>query len=119
EYYHYIFDAAFSFEHQWTDDFDMCWGHVCHGGDLAYIFRSASLGGEEYTEEESVLIDHMSAYISNFLHTGNPNTPGTEALKQKHAGLPGRRPHWPRMTEKPNNYYSMYYANCGGSVDNY
>lgn len=120
-YYHYIFDSAFSFKEQWTDDFGMCWDHVCHGGDLAYVFRTAPLGGAQYTEDEVVLMDHMSAYISNFLHTGNPNTHGTEELKQKHANLPGRRPYWPRMTEKPNNYYSMYYSRCGGNtvVNNY
>lgn len=116
DYYHYVFDSAFSFEEQWTDNFKMCWGHVCHGGDLAYLFRTPPLGGVEFNEGEEILADHMSAYISNFLHTGNPNVPGTEALKAKHAQFGGRRPHWPRMTEKPNNYYTLYYSTCSGNT---
>ncbi|PIK43995.1 putative cAMP-regulated D2 protein-like [Apostichopus japonicus] len=42
--YHYIFDQVFSDPEAW-DTYVGCYGHVCHGGDLPYIFGSAPFAG--------------------------------------------------------------------------
>ncbi|PIK36613.1 putative cAMP-regulated D2 protein-like [Apostichopus japonicus] len=42
-FYFYVLNSAWSFEEEWTEKYKDCWGHVCHGGDLPYIFRSGPL----------------------------------------------------------------------------
>lgn len=116
-YYHYVFNAVYeNFPDAWGPDFEMCWGHVCHAGDLAYVFRTAPLGNYSHSPREIKMMDEMAAHLSNFLHTGNPNTPGSETLHEKHQALPGDKPYWPRIQEKANSYYTMYYNECGNSV---
>lgn len=87
--YHYILDQAFSTQDAWGDHIE-CYGHVCHGGDLPYIFGTATLAGYSYTEEERALLDSEMKYIANFLHTGNPN-------EGRFGGL---SPHWPSVGEE-------------------
>lgn len=117
DYYHYVFNALYeTFPEAWGPDFPMCWNHVCHASDLAYVFRTAPLGNYSHTPREIKLMDEMTAYLSNFLHTGNPNVPGNEMLHLKHENLPGEKPYWPRVQEKMNNFYTLYYNECGNSV---
>lgn len=114
-YYFYVLDSPWSFEEKWTEDNLMCWGNVCHGGELPYIFRTGPLANVSYSEGELEMMNHFTAYMSNFFHTGDPNIPGTPELKEKIANLKGRRPHWPKMREKPGNFYTMYLDDCGGN----
>ncbi|XP_071816938.1 crystal protein-like isoform X2 [Apostichopus japonicus] len=115
-FYFYVFDSIWSFEEEWTDKYPMCWEHVCHGGDLPYVFRSGPLGNVSYSDGETVMMNHMTGYISNFLHTGDPNKPGTPELAERISKLEGKRPYWPKMREKPGSYYTMYYdEECGGN----
>ncbi|PIK33888.1 putative crystal protein-like [Apostichopus japonicus] len=80
-FYFYVLNSAWSFEEEWTEKYKDCWGHVCHGGDLPYIFRSGPLGNVSYSPGETEMMNHMTAYISNFLHTGDPNIPGRTLLR--------------------------------------
>lgn len=115
DFYFYIFDTSWSFAEEWTDDYYMCQGHACHGGDLPYIFRSVPLGNISYTEGELEMMNHFTAYITNFLHTGDPNKAGTPGLQETISNLKGRRPYWPKMREKPGNFYTIYFNDCGGN----
>lgn len=114
-YYFYVLDSAWSFEEEWTDKYKECWGHVCHGGDLPYIFRTGPLGNVTYSPGEMEMMNHLTAYMSNFLHSGDPNIPGTPDLAEKIETLEGRHPFWPKMREKPGHFYSMYFNDCGGN----
>ncbi|XP_072030866.1 cAMP-regulated D2 protein-like [Amphiura filiformis] len=71
--FHYIYDHAFSFTSVWGPNYTECYGHVCHGSELPLLWRSQSLRGFNFTEEEQQLADAMNNYWSNFVHTGNPN----------------------------------------------
>ncbi|XP_071941027.1 uncharacterized protein [Antedon mediterranea] len=74
--YLYEFAHAFSFEEAWGEDMSFCYGRVCHGGDLPFIFQNANYLGYEYTPEEQLLSDSMVYYWTNFAHTGDPNEIG-------------------------------------------
>ncbi|KAJ8047630.1 Crystal protein [Holothuria leucospilota] len=111
--YHFVQDAAWSFEEGWTEDFSMCHGRSCHGGDLPYIFRSAPLGNYSFTDRETAMINDMSSYLGNFFHNANPNIPKTDEMRAKQ---PKKLPYWPKFDQKPGNTYSLLYSLCGSSV---
>ncbi|XP_072032904.1 crystal protein-like [Amphiura filiformis] len=98
--YHYIFDHAFSFEDGWGPGPNSCKGRVCHGGDLPFVFHTASLGGFRYTPTELRLTNSMVTYYGNFAHTGDPNN-------NKWTDKPRRTfEHWPEYS-RANNWPSM------------
>ncbi|PIK51433.1 hypothetical protein BSL78_11672 [Apostichopus japonicus] len=73
--YHYLFNHAFSFQHVWQQ-YKWCYGHVCHGCDVPFIFQSAILNNEEYSAEEKRFVSKYSSYLANFIHSGDPNHTG-------------------------------------------
>ncbi|KAJ8046869.1 cAMP-regulated D2 protein [Holothuria leucospilota] len=110
--YNYVNDAAFSFYWQWGSG-DTCYLYPCHGGDLVFIFRTAPLANETFTPGEQDMVDAMTAYIGNFVETGNPNTP---VSGEQRSWQQRNLPYWPQVYEKPGNTYTLYYSACKNSV---
>ncbi|XP_033120787.1 cAMP-regulated D2 protein-like [Anneissia japonica] len=77
--YMYEFAHAVSFEEAWGPGMSYCYGKVCHGGDLPFIFQNAGELGYVYTTEELLLSDSMIYYWTNFAHTGDPNKVGEKS----------------------------------------
>ncbi len=71
--YHYIFDHALSFPSVWGPNYTECYGHVCHGSELPFVWRTVSLRDYKFTKEEQQLADSITNYWGNFAHTGDPN----------------------------------------------
>ncbi|KAJ8046868.1 cAMP-regulated D2 protein [Holothuria leucospilota] len=110
--YNYANDASMSFSQFW-EQYDICKGYPCHGGDLVYIFRTAPLVNETFTPGEQDMVEDMTSYIGNFVRTGNPNTAfNTEIRKMQKKNLP----YWPKVGDKPTNTYTMYFSACSNSV---
>ncbi|PIK35112.1 putative cAMP-regulated D2 protein-like [Apostichopus japonicus] len=111
--YNYANDASISFSQFW-EHVDICKGYPCHGGDLAYIFRTAPLVNATYTPGEQAMMDDMTSYIGNFVRTGNPNTPVNNNMREKQNK---KLAFWPRVDEKSgNSTYTMYFSACKNSV---
>ncbi|XP_019622849.1 PREDICTED: cAMP-regulated D2 protein-like [Branchiostoma belcheri] len=70
----YLFDHAWSFKHLW-DEFKFCNGHVCHGGDIPFVFQTPPLANLTFTPDEQRMADTIVFHYGNFAHTGDPNTP--------------------------------------------
>ncbi|XP_013413119.1 cAMP-regulated D2 protein [Lingula anatina] len=51
-----------------------CYGHVCHGSELPFVFNPGNNKGFELSKEEQKLSHAMQKYWANFARTGNPNT---------------------------------------------
>jgi len=75
--YMYRFNQAMSFD-GWGPNYTYCVGHVCHGGELAYLYQSQSCDNSGFvlTDQEQQMADAFGAMWGNFAHTGNPNVPG-------------------------------------------
>jgi carboxylesterase type B len=70
--------TAYSYVFAYPLDFDgwenstFCNGHVCHGGDLPYLFESF---WSNFTDSGRLLSSSMATYWSNFGKSMNPNLP--------------------------------------------
>ncbi|KAJ8046662.1 cAMP-regulated D2 protein [Holothuria leucospilota] len=102
----YIFDHPFSFEEVW-ERFTACYGHSCHGGDIPFIMLSAPLAGFEYTEEENELINKYWTYLSNFIHSGNPNK------RKEGADVSQELLQWPEVERTSGHTSTMVFSKAG------
>eukprot|EP01114_Cavostelium_apophysatum_P018906 TRINITY_DN5943_c0_g1_i1.p1 TRINITY_DN5943_c0_g1~~TRINITY_DN5943_c0_g1_i1.p1 ORF type:complete len:531 (-),score=98.59 TRINITY_DN5943_c0_g1_i1:27-1619(-) len=73
-FYLYHYDHILSFSQSWGPNFSFCMNKSCHGGELPFVFHSATDSGFNYTPEELILTDQMVLYWTNFAKTGNPNS---------------------------------------------
>eukprot|EP00729_Bicosta_minor_P009584 gene9584-3143_t len=76
ETYMYRFSHLSSF-HQVYAGFlpDICQSRVCHGTEMAFVFHATLPNNVTFTEPELAMSKQMARYWTNFIGTGNPNTP--------------------------------------------
>jgi carboxylesterase type B len=90
----YLFDHPMSFG--WGKDFAYCNNYSCHGGELVYVFHTASLGGYKFTADEIVLSDTLIRYWTNFARYGNPNGDfGSVSVDGGDIGFKPQKLEWP------------------------
>lgn len=110
--YHYIFDHALSFSTVWGPNYTECYGHVCHGSELPFVFRSISLRNYTFTKDEEKLADSITNYWGNFAYTGNPNNNNwkRKTKNQKQDFLK-----WPTYDNK-SGWQGMLFQSTGNKI---
>ena len=79
--YLYWFDHVLSFGAKaWGPNFTFCDDMVCHASELPFIFDCAHDANYTMTKDEVRLSNTIINYWSNFVKSGNPNTPVTPQL---------------------------------------
>ncbi len=63
--YYYVFDhVPTDAAHGWGPDYEVCYTHVCHGTELAFVFNSAQAAELTETPQEQALSDSMQVWVS-------------------------------------------------------
>ncbi|KAL2092961.1 hypothetical protein ACEWY4_010273 [Coilia grayii] len=89
----YVFDQAISDHRMWVG-ITFCYGHVCHGAELPFLFDSASVANLTLKPAEVLLANRMLCYWGAFAHTGDPNS----RRHQSSFCRDQRLPIWPKYT---------------------
>ncbi|XP_072033065.1 crystal protein-like [Amphiura filiformis] len=109
--YHYVFDHALSFPSVWGPNYTECYGHVCHGSELPFVWRSVSLRNYKFTKEEQQLAESITNYWGNFAHTGDPNDDSwKDESKRKQDFIK-----WPTY-DKNTGWQGMLFQSSGNKV---
>ena len=74
-----------------------------HGSDLLYLYGGLSASWRPFTSYDHVLSNTMLSYMSNFIHTGNPNGSGL--------------PHWSPLRSRHSFMVFGDSAPCMGTVE--
>lgn len=74
-----------------------------HGSDLLYLYGGLSASWRPFTSYDHVLSNTMLRYMSNFIHTGNPNGSGL--------------PHWSPLRSRHSFMVFGDSAPCMGTVE--
>lgn len=85
--YSYVFGYPLDFDGWGKDSF--CNGHVCHGGELPYLFESSWLN---FTDAGRRVSESMATYWTNFAKSQDPNQPVRVPTP------------WPRLTTANESY---------------
>ena len=109
--YHYVFDHAFSFEKVWGPNYTECYGHVCHGSELPFVFRTIPLRNYTFTPEEERLAESITYYWGNFAQTGDPNNNSwQQRVKSKRQYDVKEQLHWPMYNEQSDRQGMLFQA---------
>ncbi|XP_049617622.1 cAMP-regulated D2 protein [Syngnathus scovelli] len=90
----YVFDHVTSDPRVWSG-LTFCYRHVCHGGELPYVFGSAPVANFTLTSGEKLLSNRMLCYWGAFAHTGDPSS----RVGQTTFCREQRLPVWPRYSD--------------------
>ncbi|KAJ8405327.1 hypothetical protein AAFF_G00323180 [Aldrovandia affinis] len=67
----YVFDHAVADNRVWRG-LSFCYGHVCHGAELPFLFDSASVANFTFTPPEELLAKRMLCFWGTFAHGAIP-----------------------------------------------
>jgi len=90
--YSYVF--GYPYDYDGWETLSFCNGHVCHGGELVYVFESKWVN---FTDVGRRISQSMATYWTNFAKTQDPNEP-------VHFGIS-----WPKMNSGNETY--LYFQN--------
>ncbi|KAJ8269284.1 hypothetical protein COCON_G00118910 [Conger conger] len=90
----YVFDHAATDLRVWRG-LSFCYGHVCHGAELPFLFNSASVANFSLTPPETLLANRMLCLWGAFAHGADP-TAGPEETRFCRGQRP---PVWPRYED--------------------
>ncbi|KAJ8261744.1 hypothetical protein GJAV_G00157920 [Gymnothorax javanicus] len=89
----YVFDHAAADPRMWPG-LPSCYGHVCHGAELPFLFDSASVANFTLTPPETLLANRMLCLWGAFAHEGDPRAGPQETRFCRQQ----RPPIWPRYS---------------------
>ncbi|CAF0849444.1 unnamed protein product [Adineta steineri] len=98
--YSYVFGYPLDFDGWGNETF--CNGHVCHGGELPFVFESAWVN---FTDAGRRVSESIATYFTNFATSQDPNEPMRVATP------------WPRMSSGNEKY--MYFKDPLEVRENY
>ncbi|XP_036374336.1 crystal protein-like [Megalops cyprinoides] len=90
----YVFDHAAT-DHQVWKGLTFCYGRVCHGAELPFLFGSAGVANFTFTPPERLLSSRMLCFWGAFAHGGDPAARAEETSFCRQQ----RPPAWPRYSD--------------------
>ncbi|XP_068567645.1 crystal protein [Cebidichthys violaceus] len=94
EVWMYVFDHVASDYRVWSS-LTFCYQHACHGGELPFLFGSASVANFTLSVPEKLLSNRMLCYWGTFAHTGDPSSRAQQTTFCRQQRLPI----WPRYSD--------------------